>query len=111
MCVHEDHVFKEPEEGPRVVLPELQQLQDAVELKEQPAGALCRTEGQALCVQFDQGKKLLSLGPGGSSFLLPTVEAFPEGVDDGEVVAGAAANQQIKRTPLRNLLVQGHRGM
>lgn len=36
-------------------------------------------------------------------FLARTVQAFPEGVDDGEVVAGAAPNQQIKRTPLTDL--------
>lgn len=36
-------------------------------------------------------------------FLVRTVQAFPEGVDDGEVVAGAAPDQQIKRTPLTDL--------
>lgn len=52
--VHEDHVFIEPEEGPRVIFPGLQQVQDAVELKEQPAGALCRTKGQPSCIQFER---------------------------------------------------------
>lgn len=42
VCVHEDHVLKEPEERPRVIFFGLQQLKDAVELKEQSAGALCR---------------------------------------------------------------------
>lgn len=42
--VHEDHVLKQPEEGPGVFLFGLQQLKDAVELKEQPASALCPTE-------------------------------------------------------------------
>lgn len=32
-----------------------------------------------------------------------TIEAFPDGVDDGEVIAGAATDQQIKRTPLLDL--------
>lgn len=36
-------------------------------------------------------------------FLVRTVQAFPEGVDDGEVVAGAASDQQIKWTPLTDL--------
>lgn len=35
--------------------------------------------------------------------LVRTIQAFPEGVDDGEVVAGAAPDQQIKRTPLTDL--------
>lgn len=65
VCVHEDHIFKEPEEGPRVVLPGLQQLQDAVELKEQPASALCRKDGQQSGVQFERDKKRLCSGPGG----------------------------------------------
>lgn len=60
--VHEDHVFKEPEEGPQVFLAGLQQLQDAVELKKQPAGALCRTKGQPSCVQFERDKKRLCSG-------------------------------------------------
>ncbi len=42
VCVHEDDVLEEPEERPGVFLFGLQQLKDAVELKEQPAGALCR---------------------------------------------------------------------
>lgn len=40
MCVHEDHVLKQPEERPGVVFFGLQQLEDAVVLKEQPASAL-----------------------------------------------------------------------
>lgn len=43
VCVHEDHVLKEPEEGLGVLLTGLQQLQDPVELKEESPGALCRT--------------------------------------------------------------------
>lgn len=44
VCVHEDHVLEQPEERPGVFLFGLQQLKDAVELKEQPASALCRRE-------------------------------------------------------------------
>lgn len=40
MSVHEDHVFKQPEERPGVFPFRLQQLKDAVEIKEQPASAL-----------------------------------------------------------------------
>ncbi len=39
---------------------------------------------------------------------LRTIEAFSEWVDDGEVITGAAADQQIKRTPLLDL--DGRRG-
>ena len=42
VVVHEHHVLEEPEEGPRVVLLGLQQVQDPVVLEEQPARALCR---------------------------------------------------------------------
>lgn len=45
MCVHEDHVLKQPEERPGVVFFGLQQLEDAVVLKEQPASALYWREG------------------------------------------------------------------
>ena len=46
MRVHGHHVLKHPEEGPRVAGPGLEQVEDAVVLKEQPATALCwREEG------------------------------------------------------------------
>lgn len=35
-----------------------------------------------------------------------TVEAFSEWVDDGEVITGAATDQQIKRTPLLDLQIK-----
>lgn len=44
VCVHEDHVLKQPEERPGVSLFRLQQLKDAIVLKEESAGALCRRE-------------------------------------------------------------------
>ena len=39
-----------------------------------------------------------------------TIEAFSDWVDDGEVVTGAAADQQIKRTPLVELRVKQEQG-
>lgn len=46
VSVHEDDVLKEPEERPGVSLFGLQQLEDAVVIEEQPAGALWwREEG------------------------------------------------------------------
>lgn len=42
VCVHEDNVLKQPEERPEVIFFGLQQLKDAIVLKEQPAGALYR---------------------------------------------------------------------
>lgn len=44
--VHEDNVLEEPEERPMVVLFGLQQLQDAIVLKEESAGAFCPRERQ-----------------------------------------------------------------
>lgn len=40
VCVHEDHVLKEPEERPGVFFTGLQKLQNPVILKEEPTGAL-----------------------------------------------------------------------
>lgn len=34
---------------------------------------------------------------------VPTIDAFPEGIYNGEVIAGAATNHQIKWTPIADL--------
>lgn len=44
MCIHKDHILKEPEEGPGVFFTRLQKLQNPVKLKEEPASALYRTD-------------------------------------------------------------------
>lgn len=52
VCVHEDHVLKKPKERPGVFLFGLQQLKDAVVLKEQPASALCRRDKGITVISF-----------------------------------------------------------
>lgn len=42
--IHEDHILKEPEEGPGVFFAGLQKLQNPVVLKEEPTSALYRTD-------------------------------------------------------------------
>ncbi len=44
VAAHENHVLKQPEERAVVALLRLQQGQNAVELKEEPSSALCRTD-------------------------------------------------------------------